>query len=103
MGFGGEYGGIGSDAHIWTWRVRGSVPLLSKLIASPLRSDAERRSLRRSRPRQLLGLIGPIKHTAAILRKAGQCLRAILRPVEQTNRTAHEHEVIVWRAPVVQP
>jgi len=23
---GGEYGGIGSDFHIWTWRVRGSVP-----------------------------------------------------------------------------
>ena len=23
---GGEYGGIGSDTHIWTWRVRGSVP-----------------------------------------------------------------------------
>jgi hypothetical protein len=22
---GGEYGGIGSDNHIWTWRVRGSV------------------------------------------------------------------------------
>ncbi len=26
LGFGGEYGGIGSDTHIWTWRVRGSVP-----------------------------------------------------------------------------
>ena len=23
---GGEYGGIGGDTHIWTWRVRGSVP-----------------------------------------------------------------------------
>jgi hypothetical protein len=23
---GGEYGGIGSNTHIWTWRVRGSVP-----------------------------------------------------------------------------
>jgi hypothetical protein len=26
LSFGGEYGGIGSDTHIWTWRVRGSVP-----------------------------------------------------------------------------
>jgi Subtilase family/Bacterial Ig-like domain (group 3)/Autotransporter beta-domain/IPT/TIG domain len=26
VGFGGEYAGIGSDTHIWTWRVRGSVP-----------------------------------------------------------------------------
>jgi hypothetical protein len=22
---GGEYGGIGGDFHIWTWRVRGSM------------------------------------------------------------------------------
>ena len=26
VGFGGEYAGIGSDTHILTWRVRGSVP-----------------------------------------------------------------------------
>jgi hypothetical protein len=26
VSLGGEYGGIGSDTHIWTWRVRGSVP-----------------------------------------------------------------------------
>ena len=26
LSLGGEYGGIGSDTHIWTWRVRGSVP-----------------------------------------------------------------------------
>jgi hypothetical protein len=26
LNVGGEYGGIGSDVHIWTWRVRGSVP-----------------------------------------------------------------------------
>ena len=26
LAVGGEYGGIGSDTHIWTWRVRGSVP-----------------------------------------------------------------------------
>jgi subtilase family protein/Big-like domain-containing protein/IPT/TIG domain-containing protein len=26
VSLGGEYGGLGSDTHIWTWRVRGSVP-----------------------------------------------------------------------------
>ncbi|MGA8818464.1 MAG: S8 family serine peptidase [Xanthobacteraceae bacterium] len=26
LSLGGEYGGIGGDTHIWTWRVRGSVP-----------------------------------------------------------------------------
>jgi hypothetical protein len=26
LSLGAEYGGIGSDTHIWTWRVRGSVP-----------------------------------------------------------------------------
>ena len=26
LNLGGEYGGIGSDTHIWTWRMRGSVP-----------------------------------------------------------------------------
>jgi hypothetical protein len=26
LNFGGEYAGIGSDVHIWTWRIRGSVP-----------------------------------------------------------------------------
>jgi subtilisin family serine protease len=26
LAVGGEYGGIGSDTHIWTWQVRGSVP-----------------------------------------------------------------------------
>jgi hypothetical protein len=26
LSLGGEYGGIGSDTHIWTWQVHGSVP-----------------------------------------------------------------------------
>ena len=26
LSLGGEYAGVGSDTHIWTWRVRGSVP-----------------------------------------------------------------------------
>ena len=26
VALGGEYGGIGSDTHIWNWRIRGRVP-----------------------------------------------------------------------------
>jgi hypothetical protein len=26
LGVGGEYGGIGGNYQIWTWRVRGSMP-----------------------------------------------------------------------------
>src|SRR5579872_1062375 len=47
------------------------------------------------------GRIGRFESIARILRKAGQCLRALLRPVEQTGRTAHEHKIIVRGALVV--